>query len=76
MTRRVLFVEDEKALRGAYQRYFAQRYQMAFAGTGAEGHPASVMEPCPARSNRGALRLLAARLAERRLDAVARALAR
>ena len=37
MTRRVLFVEDEKALRGAYQRYFAQRYQMAFAGTGAEG---------------------------------------
>ncbi|MBI4503165.1 MAG: response regulator [Gemmatimonadetes bacterium] len=35
--RRVLFVEDEAALRHAYERYFAQRYDMAFAGTGAEG---------------------------------------
>lgn len=35
--RRVLFVEDEEALRRAYERYFAQRYDMAFAGTGAEG---------------------------------------
>jgi DNA-binding NtrC family response regulator len=35
--RRVLFVEDEAALRSAYARYFAQRYDMAFAGTGAEG---------------------------------------
>ena len=35
--RRVLFVEDEKALRSAYERFFAQRYQMAFASTGAEG---------------------------------------
>jgi DNA-binding response OmpR family regulator len=33
----VLFVEDEEALRRAYERYFAQRYDMAFAGTGAEG---------------------------------------
>jgi DNA-binding response OmpR family regulator len=35
--RRVLFVEDEAALRSAYQRYFAQRFEMAFASTGAEG---------------------------------------
>jgi DNA-binding response OmpR family regulator len=35
--RRVLFVEDEEALRRAYQRYFGQRFSMAFAGTGAEG---------------------------------------
>ena len=34
---RVLFVEDEEALRRAYQRYFGQRFAMAFAGTGAEG---------------------------------------
>ena len=35
--RRVLFVEDEKALRSAYERYFAQRYHMAFAGSGFGG---------------------------------------
>ena len=35
--RRVLFVEDEDALRRAYERYFAKRYEMAFAGTGARG---------------------------------------
>ena len=35
--RRVLFVEDEAALRSAYARYFAKRYDMAFAGTGAQG---------------------------------------
>ena len=34
--RRVLFVEDEVALQSAYRRYFEQRYDMAFAGTGAE----------------------------------------
>jgi two-component system response regulator MprA len=30
-------VEDEVALRHAYQRFFARRYDLAFAGTGAEG---------------------------------------
>jgi len=34
--RRVLFVEDEAGLTSAYQRYFAQRFGMAFASTGAE----------------------------------------
>ena len=34
--RRVLFVEDEVALQSAYRRYFEQRYDLAFAGTGAE----------------------------------------
>lgn len=34
--RRVLFVEDEVALRSAYRRYFEQRYDLAFAGTGAD----------------------------------------
>jgi DNA-binding response OmpR family regulator len=34
--RRVLFVEDEVALHGAYRRYFRERYDMAFAATGAE----------------------------------------
>ena len=34
--RRVLFVEDEAALQSAYRRYFEQRYDTAFAGTGAE----------------------------------------
>jgi DNA-binding NtrC family response regulator len=33
---RVLFVEDAADLRRAYERYFAGRYEMAFAGTGAE----------------------------------------
>lgn len=35
-TRRVLFIEDERELRDAYRRYFEGRYEMAFAGTGAE----------------------------------------
>jgi DNA-binding response OmpR family regulator len=34
--RKVLFVEDEVALQSAYHRYFGQRYDLAFAGTGAE----------------------------------------
>lgn len=34
--RRVLFVEDEVDLQDAYGRYFERRYEMAFAGTGAE----------------------------------------
>ena len=33
---RVLFVEDAPDLRRAYERYFAQRYEMSFAATGAE----------------------------------------
>ena len=35
--RKVLIVEDEGALRTSYERYFAGRYDLAFAGTGAEG---------------------------------------
>ncbi len=35
--RRVLFVEDDEPLRRAYERWFARRYDMAFAGTGAQG---------------------------------------
>jgi len=34
--RRVLFVEDEPALRFSYERYFRNRYDLAFAATGAE----------------------------------------
>jgi DNA-binding response OmpR family regulator len=34
--RRVLIVEDEPALRVAYERYFNPRYDLAFASTGAE----------------------------------------
>jgi DNA-binding response OmpR family regulator len=34
---RVLFVEDESGLRQAYQRYFAKRFEVAMAETGAEG---------------------------------------
>ena len=34
--RRVLFVEDEPALRFSYERYFRNRYDVAFAATGAE----------------------------------------
>ena len=37
--RRVLFIEDEADLRSAYRRYFESRYEMAFAGTGAEALP-------------------------------------
>ena len=35
--RRVLFVEDEGALRNSYERFFTGRYDMTFASTGAEG---------------------------------------
>src|SRR6266705_1971884 len=34
--RRVLIVEDEQALRTSYQRFFADQFDLAFAGTGAE----------------------------------------
>lgn len=34
--RRVLFVEDEEALQISYQRFFRARFEMEFAGTGAE----------------------------------------
>jgi len=34
--RRVLFVEDEPALRFSYERFFRHRYELAFAATGAE----------------------------------------
>jgi two-component system OmpR family response regulator len=34
--RRVLFVEDEPALRFSYERYFRNRYELAFASSGAE----------------------------------------
>ncbi len=34
--RRVLFVEDEPALRLTYERHFAPRYDLIFASTGAE----------------------------------------
>jgi DNA-binding response OmpR family regulator len=34
--RKVLFVEDESSLRRTYQRFFATRYDLAFAGSGSE----------------------------------------
>lgn len=34
--RRVLFVEDEPALRFSYERFFRNRFEVAFAATGAE----------------------------------------
>src|SRR5205807_9105086 len=34
--RKVLFVEDEAALRRTYDRFFAARYDVAFAGSGNE----------------------------------------
>lgn len=34
--RKILFVEDEADLRRAYRVYFTDRYEMAFAGSGAE----------------------------------------
>ena len=34
--RKVLFVEDELSLRRTYKRFFAQRYDLAFAATGSE----------------------------------------
>jgi CheY-like chemotaxis protein len=33
---KVLFIEDEPALRQSYERYFGGRYESAFAATGAE----------------------------------------
>jgi DNA-binding response OmpR family regulator len=36
LKRRILFVEDEAALRRSYQRYFAPRYQVALAADGAD----------------------------------------
>ncbi len=35
--RKVLFIEDESALRKSYERFFAGRYETAFAASGAEG---------------------------------------
>ena len=35
--RKVLIIEDESALRTSYERFFTGRYELAFAGTGAEG---------------------------------------
>ena len=32
----MLFIEDEQALKTSYLRYFGARYQMAFAGDGAQ----------------------------------------
>ncbi len=34
--RRVLFIEDEPAIRVSYARYYKRRFAMAFASTGAE----------------------------------------
>jgi DNA-binding response OmpR family regulator len=34
--RKVLFVEDEAALRRTYKRFFTARYDVAFAGSGTE----------------------------------------
>src|SRR3989449_11162471 len=34
--RKVLFVEDESALRRTYKRFFAPRYDLAFAASGTE----------------------------------------
>lgn len=39
VSRRVLFIEDERELRDAYRRYFETRYEMAFAATGADALP-------------------------------------
>lgn len=44
--RRVLFVEDESALRRTYQRFFATRYDVAFAATGTEArHQLDTFQP-------------------------------
>jgi DNA-binding response OmpR family regulator len=42
--RRVLIVDDEAALQSAYRRYFRDRYELAFAGTGA-----AALEQCAAQ---------------------------
>ncbi|OGU07984.1 MAG: hypothetical protein A2W29_08990 [Gemmatimonadetes bacterium RBG_16_66_8] len=41
--RRVLIVEDEMALVSAYRRFFAARYEMAFAGTGDQAQRTSAV---------------------------------
>jgi len=43
--RRVLFIEDEPALRISYERYFRPRYAMAFASSGAEALARLAEEP-------------------------------
>lgn len=45
--RRVLFIEDELALRLSYERFFRPRYAMTFASSGAEalGHLAAGPRP-------------------------------
>jgi DNA-binding response OmpR family regulator len=44
--RKVLFVEDESALRRTYKRFFATRYHVAFAGSGSEArHQLEDFEP-------------------------------
>jgi len=44
--RKLLFVEDESSLRISYQRFFGDRYDMAFAATGAEAM-LRLREECP-----------------------------
>ncbi len=55
--RRVLFIEDEPALRLSYERAFAQRYDAAYAATGAEAmtllaqhHPDVACSTCAFRT--------------------------
>jgi len=43
--RRVLFIEDEPALRISYERFFRPRYAMAFASSGAEALARVAEEP-------------------------------
>lgn len=43
--RRVLFIEDEPALRISYERYFRPRYAMTFASSGAEALARFAGEP-------------------------------
>ncbi len=43
--RRVLFIEDEPALRISYERFFRPRYAMAFASSGAEALSRFAEEP-------------------------------
>jgi len=43
--RRVLFIEDEPALRISYERFFRPRYAMTFASSGAEALARLAEEP-------------------------------
>jgi len=43
--RRVLFIEDEPALRISYERFFRPRYAMSFASSGAEALARFAGEP-------------------------------